>query len=149
MSKRNDISTEELIAYAVESGLSLSAAAKRMLPQSAARRAWRRAQKHVRKHVLGQEALDLLFKRGARCDLVMSGRLVCEPEDISDLIVRGHVPIIEACDGLEGKRKFYQILYNRITREYGKNARTKLKKQADSPPSNFFTITDDELGHAG
>ena len=96
----------------------------------------------MKRRILGAKSITPLarageLKCGARCDLVMAGRLVCDPEYISDLIVRRHVPIIEACDGLEGKRNFYQILYNRITREYGKRqsfmiaaARTSSRKKS-------------------
>ena len=96
----------------------------------------------MKRRILGAKSITPLarageLKCGARCDLVMAGRLVCDPEYISDLIVRRHAPIIEACDGLKEKRKFYQILYNRITREYGKRqsfiiaaARTSSRKKS-------------------
>jgi hypothetical protein len=113
------------------------------------RNLWRRATAFIRRHVHGTEAIDLFFKRGARCDIMLSAKFVCDPDDIADLIVSGKVPLIDATRGLPAERKLYQILYNRIGRRHGGDAPKQLKKQKRRKPSNFFKVSSHELGQAG
>lgn len=135
--------------HAVRSGQSLSKAAFDLATGSEdPRLLGRRAEKYVRRHVLGQEALDLFFKRGASVDLMLASRLVCDPGEITDLVSQGGIPVADACRGLPGEKKVYQILYNRIGRAKGDAVRG-LRKRKSRKPSNFFTVSGDELGSLG
>lgn len=143
------VSPRDVVEYALLNRISLSRAADRLSggKKKEARNLWRRVQKYVKSTPNGDELMRIFLRHGAAYDLDVAARLVCDIDEVLQVILDGDMPLVDACEGLDRERQLYQTLYNRAVRQCPERLEGLRKRETrDGEPENFFGVHHYEFG---